>query len=101
MKKWRVRWCVGRRFQHRYYDDDYKAIKRHILNLKKFGIFGGAMLDFKVPKAGNMGYTGVNYLKVGGNDSLLGLVHNPHFLGKPKEYWKSLIEKAMSEIQNG
>ena len=94
-KKWRVDWLVGTRFQYRYYDDDYKAIKKHIENLRKYGL--GSRLNFRAPKAGQLGVQ-LNYLVVGGTDSLLGLTSPPTFLGKPREYWARLVKKAIEEV---
>ena len=96
-KKWRVDWLVGSRFQYRYYDDDYKAIKKHIENLKKYGL--GSRLNFRAPKIMSLPVDeGVSYLPVGGTDCLLGLTSPPTFLGKPREYWVELIKKAIDEV---
>ena len=92
--KWRVSWLQGNRLQYRYYRDDFRAIEHHIKNLKKYGVFGGAMLAFRLK-----GYDG--FVPVGGCDSLLGLTHRVEFLGKKREYWENLIQKAKNVHLNG
>jgi len=89
--KWRVSWLEGNRMQYRYYRTDYKAIKHHLNNLRKSGVFGGAMLAFRIK-----GYN--SFAPVGGCDSILGLTHGVTFLGKTREYWEKLIQRAKKEI---
>jgi len=89
--KWRVSWLKGTRLQYRYYKTDYPAIKKHIQNLSKGGILGGALLSFKMKEYDS-------FTSVDGCDSLLGLTHRPNFLGKSRGYWEDLIIKAKNEI---
>ena len=90
--RWRVSWLKGTRLQYRYYKTDYSAIKKHIQNLYNAGIFGGAMLCFKMKEYDS-------FVPVGGCDSLLGLTHRPVFLGKPREYWEKMIAQVKHEIR--
>jgi hypothetical protein len=91
--EWRVSWFEGIYKKTKYYSDDYKAIKHHIQNLKKFGIMlGGAQLYFRDK---NFSKT---YVPVGGMDCLLGLTYRANALGKSNEYWVNLIQKAKTEV---
>ena len=91
---WRVGWFERNKRKYRYYKTDCRALKKHIENLKKYGwLFSGCSLCFKVK-----GY--FSYVQVGGNDSLLGLTYGTSFLGKPKEYWKSLMLNIRDEVQS-
>ena len=92
MTEWRVSWCEGTKRRYAYYKDDYKAILRHIKNLKTIGIFYGASLCFRDKKFSDA------YVPIGGCDSLLGLTYHANRFGKPKEYWEGLIKKAKTEI---
>ncbi len=96
VKKWRVSWLIGNRFQYRYYDTDYAALLKHIENLHRYGIMGGARLHFRAAFYGDPS-GGVNYLPVGGCDFLLGLTYRLTFLGRSKESWEDLITKARAE----
>lgn len=98
MKKWRVTHYEGTRNKYYYTNDDFKAIKRHIENLGKHGLFGGARLYFRIPDYKRVGLLNY-YLPVGGCDCLLGLTYRPSFLGKSKEYWEGLIKKAKAEVR--
>ena len=89
--RWRVSWLKGTKLQYRYYKTDYPAIKKHIQNLTQGGIFGGALLCFKMKEYDS-------FVSVGGCDSLLGLTHRREFLGKSREYWNELIARAKAEI---
>jgi len=90
--RWRVSNIENNRMRHRYYKNDYSAIKQHVTNLRKYGVFGGSQLMFRLK-----GYN--SFVPVGGCDSLLGLTHNSIFLYKPKEYWEKLIQKAKEETR--
>ena len=91
---WRVGWFEENRRKYRYYKTDYRALKKHIENLSKYGwLLSGCSLCFKVK-----GY--FSYAQVGGNDSLLGLTYGTSFLGKSKEYWKSLMLKIRDEVSS-
>ena len=90
---WRVGWFEGNRRKYRYYKTDYRALKKHIENLTKYGwLLSGCTLGFKVK-----GY--FSYAPVGGNDSILGLTYGTSFLGKPRSYWKALYQKIRDEVQ--
>ena len=94
--EWRVSWFEGKYKKTRYYTDDYKAIKHHVQNLKKFGIMmGGAQLYFRKTEFSK------TYVPVGGMDCLLGLTYRADALGKPTEYWTGLIAKAKIEVSHG
>lgn len=99
MKKWRVTHFEGTRTKYYYTDDDYKALTRHYQNLRKYGIFGGARLFFRVPDYKRVGLLNY-YIIVGGCDCILGLTYGTSFLGKPKQYWEDLIKKVRSEFQS-
>lgn len=91
---WRVGWFERNKRKYRYYKTDYHAIKKHLENGKKYGLFeGGCTLDFRVK-----GY--FSFVPVGGCDHILGLTYGTKFLGKPKEYWQSLLQKIREEIQD-
>jgi len=90
---WRVGWFERNKRKYRYYKTDYHALKKHLDNTRIYGSFlGGCSLSFKIK-----GY--YDYAMVGGCDCILGLTYGTRFLGKPKEYWQSLLKKIRDEFR--